>query len=65
MFGNTRKGWSPGCCTLEAAKKLSRGFDDVSPMSLDVEDPVALDAEVAKVDLVVGEERSSVALTFV
>ena len=41
------------CRTLEAAKKLSLGFDDVTPISLDVEDPVALDAEVAKVDLVV------------
>jgi len=41
------------CRTLEAAEKLSRGFDDVTPMSLDVEDPVALNAEVAKVDLIV------------
>lgn len=41
------------CRTLEGAEKLSQGFDDVSPRSLDVEDPVALDAEVAKVDLVV------------
>ena len=41
------------CRTLGAAEKLSLGFDGVTPMSLDIEDDVALDAEVAKVDLVV------------
>lgn len=41
------------CRTFEAAEKLSLGFGDATPISLDVEDPIALDAEVAKADLVV------------
>jgi saccharopine dehydrogenase (NADP+, L-glutamate forming) len=41
------------CRTLESAKKLSAGVKNANPISLDVTDEAALDAEVAKNDLVI------------
>ncbi|KAF6836297.1 saccharopine dehydrogenase [Colletotrichum plurivorum] len=41
------------CRTLESAKKLSAGVKHATPISLDVTDDKALDAEVAKHDLVI------------
>ena len=41
------------CRTLESAKKLSEGVKNAHPISLDVTDDKALDAEVAKNDLVI------------
>ncbi|KAH6689561.1 saccharopine dehydrogenase [Plectosphaerella plurivora] len=41
------------CRTLESAKKLSQGVAHATPISLDVTDDAALDAEVAKHDLVI------------
>lgn len=41
------------CRTLESAKKLSEGIKNANPISLDVNDGKALDAEVAKNDLVI------------
>jgi saccharopine dehydrogenase (NADP+, L-glutamate forming) len=41
------------CRTLESAKKLSHGVAHATPISLDVTDDAALDAEVAKHDLVI------------
>ncbi|KAF7511334.1 Saccharopine dehydrogenase [NADP(+), L-glutamate-forming] [Endocarpon pusillum] len=41
------------CRTLESAKALAAGFGNVHPISLNVSDPEALDAAVAKVDLVI------------
>ncbi len=43
----------PDCRTLESAKKLSAGVKNAHPISLDVTDEAALDAEVAKNDLVI------------
>ena len=44
---------STACRTLESAKKLSAGVKNAHPISLDVTDEKALDAEVAKHDLVI------------
>ncbi|KAB8289959.1 hypothetical protein EYC80_010286 [Monilinia laxa] len=44
---------SVACRTLESAKKLSEGVKNAHPISLDVTDDKALDAEVAKNDLVI------------
>lgn len=44
---------SPACRTLESAKKLSEGVKLARPISLDVSDDNALDAELAKHDLVI------------
>ncbi|KAI1132655.1 Apo Saccharopine reductase [Nemania abortiva] len=41
------------CRTLERAKELSKGVKNAYPISLDVSDDKALDAEVAKNDLVI------------
>ncbi|KAI1628215.1 saccharopine dehydrogenase [Exophiala viscosa] len=41
------------CRTLENAKKLCEGIKNTRPISLDVSDATALDAEVEKVDLVI------------
>ncbi|MCJ1359399.1 MAG: Saccharopine dehydrogenase [NADP(+), L-glutamate-forming] [Icmadophila ericetorum] len=41
------------CRTLESAQKLARGLENARPISLDVEDEKALDAEVAKVDIAI------------
>ncbi|KAI9830980.1 MAG: Saccharopine dehydrogenase [NADP(+), L-glutamate-forming] [Phylliscum demangeonii] len=41
------------CKTLEHAKKLGSGVQNTSTISLDVQDGAALDAEVAKVDIVI------------
>lgn len=41
------------CRTLESAKKLSEGVKLARPISLDVSDDKALDAELAKHDLVI------------
>ncbi|KAI9891300.1 MAG: Saccharopine dehydrogenase [NADP(+), L-glutamate-forming] [Vezdaea aestivalis] len=41
------------CRTLESAKQLSAGINGAHPISLDVSNSEALDAEVAKVDLVI------------
>ena len=41
------------CRTLESAKKLADGVKNATPISLDVSDSSALDAEVAKHDLVI------------
>ncbi|KAM6512752.1 saccharopine dehydrogenase,NADP+, L-glutamate-forming [Fusarium solani] len=41
------------CRTLGTAKKLSEGVNLATPISLDVSDEKALDAEVAKHDLVI------------
>lgn len=46
----------PACRTLENAKKLSEGVKLSTPISLDVSDEKALDAEVAKHDLVIRYE---------
>jgi saccharopine dehydrogenase (NADP+, L-glutamate forming) len=43
----------PACRTLESAKKLSAGVKNAHPISLDVTNEAALDAEVAKNDLVI------------
>lgn len=43
----------PACRTLESAKKLSAGVKLSTAISLDVTDDAALDAEVAKHDLVI------------
>ncbi|KAF8865840.1 putative Saccharopine dehydrogenase [Acephala macrosclerotiorum] len=44
---------SVACRTLESAKKLAAGVKNAIPISLDVTDDKALDAEVAKNDLVI------------
>ncbi|KAG9246243.1 Saccharopine dehydrogenase [Calycina marina] len=44
---------SVACRTLENAKKLASGVKNSTPISLDVTDDKALDAEVAKHDLVI------------
>lgn len=44
---------SVACRTLESAKKLSAGVKNAHPISLDVTNEAALDAEVAKNDLVI------------
>ncbi|KAM3085056.1 saccharopine dehydrogenase (NADP+, L-glutamate-forming), variant 2 [Clarireedia jacksonii] len=44
---------SVACRTLESAKKLAEGVKLARPISLDVNDEKALDAEVAKNDLVI------------
>ena len=41
------------CRTLESAQKLVEGVKNSTPISLDVSDEKALDAEVAKHDLVI------------
>lgn len=41
------------CRTLATAQSLSSGVSNATPISLDVSDPTALDAEVAKHDLVI------------
>lgn len=41
------------CRTLEKAQNLSKGLKNANPISLDVTDDKALDAEVSKNDLVV------------
>jgi saccharopine dehydrogenase (NADP+, L-glutamate forming) len=41
------------CRTLDSAKKLASGLKNTRPISLDVTDSEALDAEVAKADLVI------------
>lgn len=41
------------CRNIESAKKLSEGVKNANPISLDVDDQQALDAEVAKNDLVI------------
>ena len=38
------------CRTLDSSKKLCQGCKNATPISLDVNDADALDAEVAKVD---------------
>lgn len=43
----------PACRTLESAKKLSEGLKNCHPISLDVNDAAALDAEVRKVDVAI------------
>ena len=40
----------PGCRTLESAKSLCKDVKGAKPVSVDVEDSEALDAEVGKVD---------------
>ncbi|KAF7925997.1 uncharacterized protein EAE97_010297 [Botrytis byssoidea] len=44
---------SVACRTIESAKKLSEGVKNAHPIALDVTDDKALDAEVAKNDLVI------------
>ncbi|TVY91608.1 Saccharopine dehydrogenase [NADP(+),L-glutamate-forming] [Lachnellula willkommii] len=44
---------SVACRTLESAKKLAEGVKNAKPISLDVTDDKALDAEVSKNDLVI------------
>lgn len=44
---------SVACRTLESAKKLAEGVKNAHPISLDVTNEAALDAEVAKHDLVI------------
>ena len=43
----------PACRTLDTAKGLSAGIQNAVPISLDVTNDAALDAEVAKHDLVI------------
>lgn len=53
----TRRNWptdaSTACRTLESAQALSAGVQSATPISLDVTSDKALDAEVAKHDLVI------------
>lgn len=42
-----------GCRTLESAKKLCSGIKNTRPISLDVNDEAALDAEVGRAELVI------------
>lgn len=44
---------SSACRTLESAKSLSAGVKNANPISLDVTNDQALDAELAKHDLVI------------
>ena len=44
---------SVACRTLESTKALSAGVKNANPISLDVSDAQALDAELAKNDLVI------------
>lgn len=44
---------SAACRTLESAKSLSAGVKNATPISLDVTNDQALDAELAKHDLVI------------
>jgi saccharopine dehydrogenase (NADP+, L-glutamate forming) len=44
---------SPACRTLESAKKLCQGIKNTRPISLDVSDEAALDAEVGRSNLVI------------
>lgn len=48
--------FATACRTLENAKKFSEGIKNASPISLDVSDEKALDAEVAKHALVNNHE---------
>ena len=43
----------PACRTLESAKKLCEGIANTRPISLDVNNDAALDAEMEKVDLAI------------
>lgn len=44
---------STACRTLSSAQKLSNGFKNTKPISLDVNDSAALDEQLSKVDLVI------------
>lgn len=50
---STRLTFILACRTLESAQNLSKGVKNAHPISLDVTDDKALDAEVAKHDLVI------------
>ncbi len=52
-IGPTQLTPSAACRTLESAKSLAAGIKHSTPVSLDVNDEKALDAEVAKHDLVI------------
>ncbi|KAF2811163.1 saccharopine dehydrogenase-like protein [Mytilinidion resinicola] len=53
ILGNSGVSVTVACRTLESAKKLASGIKNASAISLDVTDEKALDAEVAKVSLVI------------
>ncbi|KAI9831159.1 MAG: Saccharopine dehydrogenase [NADP(+), L-glutamate-forming] [Sarea resinae] len=53
ILGESGVGVTVACRTLESAKKLAHGIKNAHPISLDVTKADALDAEVAKVDVVI------------
>lgn len=53
ILGNSGVNVTVACRTLESAKKLASGIKNASAISLDVNDSAALDAEVAKVSVVI------------
>ncbi|KAF2490369.1 saccharopine dehydrogenase-like protein [Lophium mytilinum] len=53
ILGNSGVSVTVACRTLESAKKLASGIKNASAISLDVSDAKALDAEVAKVSVVI------------
>ncbi|ORY09875.1 Saccharopine dehydrogenase [Clohesyomyces aquaticus] len=53
ILGNSGVKVTVACRTLERATNLAKGIKNAHPISLDVEDEKALDAEVEKVDLVI------------
>ena len=53
MLHNWCTDTSAACRTLETARSLSSGVKNATPISLDVTNDQALDAEVAKHDLVI------------
>ncbi|PVI07685.1 saccharopine dehydrogenase-like protein [Periconia macrospinosa] len=53
ILGNSGVKVTVACRTLESAQKLAKGIKNATAISLDVDNADALDAEVAKVDLVI------------
>ncbi|KAF2474286.1 saccharopine dehydrogenase-like protein [Lindgomyces ingoldianus] len=53
ILGNSGIKVTVACRTLERAKNLAKGIKNAHPISLDVNDEKALDAEVEKVNLVI------------
>jgi saccharopine dehydrogenase (NADP+, L-glutamate forming) len=53
ILGNSGVKVTVACRTLERAQNLAKGIKNATAISLDVNDEAALDAEVAKVDVVI------------
>ncbi|KAF2638961.1 Saccharopine dehydrogenase [Massarina eburnea CBS 473.64] len=53
VLGNSGVKVTVACRTLDSAQKLAKGIKNATAISLDVNNDEALDAEVAKVDLVI------------